>query len=301
MNHKEVSECKLICINKTIVFFAYLFLFILYSCLSTDSEKKSLESQVVIEQPDDIKEKLEQAKTVIYSLPSPIETTMLLKHANVSYDESFLNPTRNVTNYNTIKKKALNLGIYSADLSYTSIFEQQQATLNYMVAIKKIAEGLDIMDFVDENTQYRLEVNFFDRDSVLNILSETFMKSNAMLSETRSTSLTALVLYGGWIEGLYIATQLAQNSTTLNKILIDRISDQGLSLSIVRKLLEDNGDNSDVKQVLTDAVKLEQIFDKFTAVQSESSENPGDYYAMLDPHLQKLIATTSIIRNRYTN
>ncbi|MEA3443131.1 MAG: hypothetical protein U9R19_00235 [Bacteroidota bacterium] len=276
-------------------------LFFQYSCISPPEEEKSLESQVQIEKTSDIEENLEQAKTVIYSLPSPIETSMLLKHANVSYDESFLNPTNNVTNYNTIKRKALNLGVYSANLSYTSIFGQQQISINYMMAIKKIGEGLDIMEFVDESTRYRLEDNFNDRDSVLNILSETFMKSNAILSESRSTALTALVLYGGWIEGLYIATQLANNSSTLNRILIDRISDQGLSLSIVISLLEDNNGNKDVEAVLIDAEKLNLIFNSFIDVQKSNNDNNQDYYELLEPHLKELITTTSIIRNKYTN
>ena len=272
-----------------------------YTCGQQSEPEKSLESQVVIEQPDNIKNKIEQAKTVIYSLPSPIQTAMLLKHAKVEYNEELLNPTNRVNDYNTIKKKALNMGIYGADLSYTSIFEQQQATINYMVAVKNIAEGLDIMDIVDEETKNRLEENFNDRDSVLAILSHTFMKSNAILSESRSTALTSLVLFGGWIEGLYIATQLAKNSTTINNALIDRIADQALSLEIVINLLNDNQDNPDVKTVLLDAEELIVVFSNFTKITDLGDISHDDYYKKLEPELLKLIENTAKMRNDYTS
>lgn len=286
--------------SKVVVLSGLLLSISLSTCTPGSAEQKSLESQVVIDPPEDMTAKIEMAKTVVYSLPSPIETSMLLKHADVDYDENILNPASFVNNYNTIKKKALNLGIYCADLSYCSVFDQQQTTINYMMAVKKIAEGLDIANFVDDVTKTRLETNFNDRDSVLAILSEIFMKSNALLLESRSTILTSLVLYGGWVEGLYIATQLAKKSQTINNILIDRISDQGLSLSIVIDLLNENQNNQDVAAVLLDANKLAAFFNNFSELKTNSNNGHEDYYTLLEPELNKLIEETSVIRSKYT-
>ena len=41
----------------------------------------------------------EKAKLIFYSLPSPIETALIIERANVNYDEELLNPTINVIKY----------------------------------------------------------------------------------------------------------------------------------------------------------------------------------------------------------
>ena len=78
-------------------------------------------------------------KEIFYSLPSPLETAMILKQAGAKYNEELMNPTENTSNYVTNKSMALNLGIYTTDLSYASLFDQTQATINYMNAAKKMA------------------------------------------------------------------------------------------------------------------------------------------------------------------
>ena len=91
-------------------------------------------------------EQLNTAKRIFYSLPSPLETAMLIKNAGADYNEALMNPTANTAKYITSKSKALNLGIYSTDLSYASLFDQNQATLNYIEAAKAMADGLNILD-----------------------------------------------------------------------------------------------------------------------------------------------------------
>ena len=87
---------------------------------------------------------IKAAKQIFYSLPSPLETAMILKRAGAKYNEEILNSADNTSRYNTNKSMALNLGIYSTDLSYASLFDQTQASIRYMTASKKMAEGLGI-------------------------------------------------------------------------------------------------------------------------------------------------------------
>ena len=48
-------------------------------------------------------------------------------------------------NYVTNKSMALNLGIYTCDLSFASLYEQTQLIIDYMNAAKKMADGLGIL------------------------------------------------------------------------------------------------------------------------------------------------------------
>ncbi len=95
-------------------------------------------------------EQLNTAKRIFYSLPSPLETAMLIKNAGAEYNEELMNPTSNSSRYITSKSKALNLGIYSTDLSYASLFDQNQATLSYIEVAKEMADGLNILDAISQ-------------------------------------------------------------------------------------------------------------------------------------------------------
>ena len=214
-------------------------------------------------------EQLNTAKRIFYSLPSPLETAMLIKNAGAEYNEELLNPTGNTSRYITSKGKALNLGIYSTDLSYASLFDQAQATLDYIGAAKEMADGLNILDAIDEETITTLEENINNREMIIDIISETLMNSSSFLKENGLESTASIVLVGGWMEGLYIATNLVNSSKLKENKLVERIVDQKLSLDIIVNLLMQSSDNEDAMAVLEDINSLKIIFDKITIEQGE--------------------------------
>lgn len=219
-------------------------------------------------------EQLNTAKRIFYSLPSPLETAMLIKNAGADYDEALMNPTSNTSKYITSKSKALNLGIYSTDLSYASLFDQNQATLNYIDAAKQMADGLNILDAIDEETVNRLEEQINNRDAIIDIISETLMNSSSFLKENDMEGTASVVLVGGWVEGLYIATNLVDENNLRGNRLVERIVDQKLSLDIMVSLLESTPEDADAQAVLVDVLALKAIFDKITITQGEVTAVP---------------------------
>jgi len=214
-------------------------------------------------------EQLNTAKRIFYSLPSPLETAMLIKNAGAEYNEALMNPTSNTSKYITSKSKALNLGIYSTDLSYASLFDQNQATLNYIEAAKAMADGLNILDAIDEETVNRLEEQINNRDAIIDIISETLMNSSSFLKENDMEGTASVILVGGWVEGLYIATNLVDVNNLNSSKLVERIVDQKLSLDIMVSLLESSPEDADAQAVLEDVKALKIIFDKITIEQGE--------------------------------
>lgn len=209
-------------------------------------------------------------KEIFYSLPSPLETAMILKQSGAKYNEELLNPTDNTSRYVTNKSMALNLGIYTTDLSYASLFDQTQATINYMNASKKMAEGLGILNAIDEDIIERLEANINNRDIIMDIISETIMNSSSFFEENDRQAMSTIVLVGGWIEGLYIATNLVgPDADFRNNELVNRIIDQKLTLGTMISLLEENSDNEDVKNVMTNVNELKAIFAKIEVTTSK--------------------------------
>ncbi|MGC8802709.1 MAG: hypothetical protein ACP5PS_02905 [Bacteroidales bacterium] len=232
---------------------------VLSSCNSCNS-KKAPEVQVDVD--TELMENINQAKKIFYSLPSPLETAMLIKTAGATYNEKLLNPLSNVSNYTTSKSMALNLGIYTTDLSFASLFDQTQTAINYMQAAKKLANGLGILDAIDNKTIQRLEENINNRDVIMDIISETFMATSSFLKENDRTAIASIVLVGGWIEGLYIGTSLIDPNNLKDNKLVERVVDQKLSLDIVLKLLEENKNNPDVASVYVEMNELKKVFDK---------------------------------------
>ena len=258
-----------------ILLFAFL-IFIGTGCASDkgkgdeSAQSSELTDDFNAELDDDLIEKINTAKRIFYSLPSPLETAMLIKSAGATYDASYMNPVSNTGKYNTNLEMALNLGIYSTDLSYASLFDQTQATLNYINAAKKMADGLEILDAIDDQTIQRLEENINNRDIIIDIISETLLNSNSFLEDRGMQATAAVILVGGWVEGLYIATGLLEENPDLedNK-LVERIVDQKLSLDIIINLLENNKESVEVQTVLQDVNNLKLTYDKIKIEQSE--------------------------------
>ncbi len=221
-------------------------------------------------------EQLNTAKRIFYSLPSPLETAMLIKNAGAEYNEELMNPTSNTSKYITSKSKALNLGIYSTDLSYASLFDQSQATLDYIGAAKEMADGLNILDAIDEETVTQLEEQINNRDAIIDIISETLMNSSSFLKENDLEGTASVILVGGWVEGLYIAINLVDEHELEGNKLVERIVDQKLSIDIMVSLLEASPEDQDAQAVLEDVKALKTIFDKITI-------NQGEVTAVEDP------------------
>ncbi len=278
----------------------FLFLsFLIGSCGSNKDNKKN-ETEIAddfnAELDDDLAEKINTAKKIFYSLPSPLETAMLIKSAGATYNETLLNPVSNTNKYNTNLEMALNLGIYSTDLSYASLFDQTQATLNYINAAKEMADGLEILDAINEQTIQRLEENINNRDIIIDIISETLLNSSSFLEDRGLQSTASLILVGGWVEGLYIATSLITETDNLaSDKLVERIVDQKLTLDIVLNLLENNRESVEVQTVIKDVEALQSIYNKITIEQSEISavEDPNSNITTLKSE-SRIIITPEI-------
>ncbi len=224
----------------------------------------------------DLLEDINSAKQIFYSLPSPLETAMLIKSAGATYNEELLNPIENASNYTTNRSMALNLGIYTTDLSFASLFDQTQTSISYMNAAKQMADGLGILDAIDNNTIERLEENINNRDVIMETISETFMNSSSFLTENERPALASIVLVGGWVEGLYIASSIVGDESIKDNKLVERIVDQKLSFDIVLKLLQDNKDNMDVAGLLEDLDDLKTTFDKITITTTKIQAVPDE-------------------------
>jgi len=257
-----------ICSKILIVIF--LFASLLTGCKSGGTKVPSEEDTVSVPKENTaVVEDIRQAEKIFNALPSPLESAMLIKSAGAKFDEKLLNPVGASNDYVTNKSMALNLGIYTCDLSFASLYEQTQLIIDYMNAAKKMADGLGILKAIEQAQIDKLEENINNSEVIMEIVSETFMNSNSYLSDNGQPAIAAMVLVGGWFEGLYISTQLVDMKDFNGNKLVGRIIDQKLSIDILLNLLESSKGNPAVDDLIIDVKRLKVVFDKISITTSK--------------------------------
>ena len=111
-----------------------------------------------------------------YPLPTSFEVTTLLVDAGASYILDLCNRVENVNKYINLKSKALNLGVYGADLSYSATYKQTQETMQYLDASAKLIDELQIGSF-DKDLVDKVEANIDNVDSLITLISDSFYRS----------------------------------------------------------------------------------------------------------------------------
>ena len=250
---------------------------------------------------------LTSTRDVFNTIPSPVEAVALITNTGVKFDEKILNPVKNVPFYETSQSMALNLGVYCADLSFTSFYDQKQITMDYLAAIKTLADGLGMVELLKQSDIIKLEDNIYNRDSIKILVKEAFFNSGQFLNDNKRPEIALMVEVGGWIEGIYIAMQLARQSGSINKELVDRVSEQRNSLLLVIKSLENFSNIEQLNSVLNDMKRLNVIYDKMIIGKKNTSNSStiltseNNVNANITPEIfLSLYYEINKIRNSYT-
>jgi hypothetical protein len=201
-----------------------------------------------------------QFEGALFSIPSPYEIAFLVKNQRIDYNKEFLNPVNRSHNYVNNYKKALNLGVYGADLGYLNIYEQTPDAVSYFSAIKILSQELDISNAFNNETISRIEKNMGNKDSLLYIISNTYREADKYLKDNNRNDLGVLILTGGWLESFHILVQIAQNDK--NPQIIKRIGEQKYPLENLITILNPfYNESPDYAKLIDELVELAYIFD----------------------------------------
>jgi len=249
-----------------------IFLLLLISC----SEKNSIDEMALQQSLDSLtmappEIDQESVSSVLQQIPSPLEISMLLKQSGARYNSAVLNRPDNISRYNTNYQKALNLGIYGADLGYANLFGENIEGIRYLSAIKSLANDLNIGQFFNVSTISRLATNSNNLDSLLLVTTQNFNSINQHLQNQNRANQSVLLLVGGWIEAMTIICEVSSQNLN-NRELIDRVGEQKIVLEQLVLLLSFYKSDPNVAALFQDFGQLKAIFDSvritFTYVES---------------------------------
>lgn len=202
------------------------------------AEKKEKE-KMELSQVDTIKNEIQKN---VYPLPTSAQVTKMLYDLEVGYIIGISNPVENAKKYLTSRDKAINIGVYGADLSYATLYNINQQVINYLDAIQSLANELNMSKIYDATLYDKIKTNFDNRDELVKILTDAFNNTYAYLSDNDQQTLALLVVGGAWVEGMYLTTHVSEAAyqiAGISKVLLDQKKSFDLYLDISKPYLED--------------------------------------------------------------
>lgn len=204
----------------------------LTSCKDRAAGKQ--QKQAEMEQVKTIENKIEEN---VYPLPTSAQVIKMLTELEVGYIIGISNPVANTKKYFSSTKRAINLGVFGADLSYATLYNMQQEVIDYLNAIRSLSNELNMSKIYNEALYDSIKKNYDKRDELVKILTGAFNDTYAYLNENDQQSLALLVVGGAWVEGMYLTTHVSEAAyqvAGISRVLLEQKKDFELYLEITK-------------------------------------------------------------------
>jgi hypothetical protein len=193
-------------------------------------------------------------------VPSPAEMFAFMKLANAGDVKSDqLNSPDNEKNYNSKKAQSLNLGIYSSDLLYCSTFNVSDKVLGYFGTVMRMGNKLQVATSLSDKDKERIGKNAGNADSLVAISNDLYLSSFQNLEENKRGTDLSLMLAGGWVESLFLMSNIVVDFDKDNKAAM-RVAEQKYSLDNLVEYMTKYESNADVASVLAQMKELQALF-----------------------------------------
>ncbi|RAV98094.1 hypothetical protein [Pseudochryseolinea flava] len=279
--------------------------FSLVSCGSSSDKQKNSDEFSAAE--DSLKQQIEE---VVYNIPSPSEIPYLLQTTGAEFNEGLLSSREKVDQYaSRHDKAALNLGIYASDIGYLTSYDKTQEAIDYLNASKTLADNLGVTGTFDAQLLKKFEENISNKDSLTRVLDNTIKQTSNFLKDNKSNKLSALIITGSFVEGLYISTGVVKSypknllpDDKRNQVLTPLmriILQQKKSVSELLKMLKTVEQTEPVVAIVNDLVLLETAYGKLN-IEEQIAKNRGDL-VLTDKNLEEITTITERIRKGITS
>jgi hypothetical protein len=246
--------------------------------------------------------------SLVQNIASPIEVSALIKSLKVPFREKYLAPT-NIDNFNTNNQKAFILGILTADLGYLNMYSQTSSVIKYITSIKTLADGLNIGQFFDFTTLKRLATNNENIDSLMFISTHSFNTMDEYLRKNKRSNLSALMIAGVYLEGMYITTQVAKDQPSVK--LNENIGEQKVIFGPLMFLLYNFKKDPYFANLIADFETIKKELDPITITVEKGEATQAVVNGMLtikqnektninitDDQVKRIIAQTEKVRTK---
>lgn len=244
-----------------------------------------------------------ETEEITYSLPSPLQIASIFKKSGLKYKDGVTSLLKDPAKYTTNINKALNLGVYSADLSYAVLNKQNQEAMNYMKLSRQLADNLGMGSVFEQgNLSKRFEKNLGNEDSLAYIIAELQMITDMYLDENDQQQITSVVFSGAWIESMYIGSKVYEKGK--DKSLNNKLAEQMTILgSIINALKAEEMKDAAITGLIADLQSIKDIYDGLPSVKNnpEASEDTEKELTLTDDEVAQLTAKIEVLRTKFIN
>ena len=247
--------------------FSFLLFFILlyvFSCKSVPKEKDTFKPVFSNYNTDSTGAKTTILKNeIFYGILTPLEICEIFTRLGVPYNNAALNPISNRNQYLSSSKASINTGIYGADFSYLKMFGVGQKMIDYVVTIRDMSNKLGIPDNYLTDPIKRLQSDIAEPDTIMSLMNDAFNKMENHLRASGRESTAGLMIMGGWVEAMFIATQLVYDPAKPDREVIQKIAQQKYTLTTLLGFMKNYYDDPVVVYYSKKLKFLKNYFDTF--------------------------------------
>jgi hypothetical protein len=246
---------------------SYLIIFLLlviFSCKPRPKENNTFEPVFSTYKNDSTGTKIPGEKNeIFYGILTPVEICAIFNRLGVPYNNATLNPTSNRDQYLSSSKASINTGIYGVDFGYLKVFGVGQELIDYMVTIRDMSNKLGIPDnFLTEPIK-RIQADISEPDTIMSLMNEAYTKMENHLRLGGRESTAGLMVMGGWVEAMFIATQLVYDPAKPDAEVIQKIAEQKYTLTTLLSFMKNYYDDPVVVYYTKKLKFLKNYFDSF--------------------------------------
>jgi hypothetical protein len=215
----------------------------------------------------------------IANIPSPVAGINEISGWGVDYNNTLLVDPKKPMAIGNEFSKAVALGIYNIDMSYAMVNNKGEDVLKYMKYVVKSADELGLKSAVDNMLGKRAEQNLSNKDSLLKIVDEIFVKSDAYLRTNERVYTASAVFAGSWVESLYLTCKIAESVSdpTAKEKAYKHLWDQRFYLKNLTDLL---GEYKDKKECLALNEELKKIHADIDAIKDTKDMKEAQFKAI---------------------
>lgn len=251
-------------------------------------------------------------RKVFYRFPAPNDIINYIKTERLIYKRELLNPSANSSLYLDSRIQQFNLGAYTADFAYITVFKTLSEASEYFRSIENLSYQVGLSSVFNEKLKNRVETNEANIDSLSNIARESYTNMVNQLTAAGNEKQLSIISAGGYIEVLYLTiNQPIDIKTDLN--LLRKVYDQRYGLENLINFTNDYTDDLWVKELQTDLLSILDILnlvEQKTISESKKTVEKGGNFKLSGGKVEVAVASDSFnllknkvieIRKKYTN